>query len=164
MTLEQWSFVAQIVSAIAVIASLIFVGYQLRSATAAIRATSSQAHSSLYIDLVQSIIDNADFARLWSVGMTEPKKLPEDEWIRFVAYASALFRLYESSRVQWLNGRLDEEHWHTIERQAVDFGHLPGLKLAWSLWAHWYSPEFREWFDGLAPAEVPRPYAREADL
>lgn len=164
MTLEQWSFVAQIVSAIAVIASLVFVGYQLRSATAAIRATSSQAHSSLYTDLVQSIIDNADFARLWSVGMTEPKKLTEEEWIRFVAYASALFRLYESSRVQWLNGRLDEEHWHTIERQAVDFGHLPGLKLAWRLRAHWYSPEFREWFDGLAPAEVPRPYAREADL
>ena len=81
--------------------------------------------------------------------------------MRFVAYASALFRLYESSRVQWLNGRLDAEHWHTIERQAVDFGHLPGLQLAWKLRAHWYSSEFRAWFDGLAPAEVPRPYIRE---
>ena len=163
MTLEQWAFVGEIVSAIAVIASLIFVGVQLRQATAAIRASSSQAHSGLYTDLVDSIIDNADFARLWSVGLSDPKKLKEDEWVRFVAYASALFRMYESSRVQWLNGRLDEEHWHTIERQAVDFGHLPGLKLAWSLRAHWYSPEFRDWFDGLAPAETPRPYTREAN-
>ena len=95
MTLEQWAFIAQIVSAIAVIASLVFVGLQLKHATATIRATSSQAHSSLYTDLVQSIIDNADFARLWSIGLTEPKKLTEDEWVRFVAYASALFRLYE---------------------------------------------------------------------
>ena len=47
MTLEQASFVAQIVSAVAVIASLIFVGFQLKHATAAIRATSSQAHSAL---------------------------------------------------------------------------------------------------------------------
>ena len=59
MTLEQLSFLAQIISAVAVIASLVFVGYQLRQATAAIRASSSQAHSSLYTDLVRSIIDNA---------------------------------------------------------------------------------------------------------
>lgn len=161
MTLEQWSYAAQVVSAIAVIASLIFVGFQVRKATAAIRATSSQAHSSLYTDLVQSIIDNADFARVWSIGLMDPKALKEEEWVRFVGYASALFRLYESSRVQWLNGRLDEEHWHTIERQAVDFGHLPGLQVAWQLRGHWYSPEFRAWFDGLAPADVPRPYARD---
>lgn len=161
MTLEQWAFVAQIVSAIAVIASLVFVGIQLKRATSAIRATSSQAHSSLYTDLVQSIIDNADFARSWSIGITDPKALSQEEWVRFVAYSSALFRLYESSRVQWLNGRLDDEHWHTIERQAADFGHLPGLRLAWKLRGHWFSPEFRAWFEGLAPDKAPRPYARD---
>lgn len=161
MTLEQWSFVAQIVSAIAVIASLIFVGFQLRRATSAIRASSSQAHSSLYTDLVQSVIDNADFARIWSIGIKDPNAVKPDEWVRFVAYASALFRLYESSRVQWLNGRLDEEHWHTIERQAADFRHLPGMQVAWRLRGHWYSPEFRAWFESLTPAEQPRLYARE---
>ena len=160
MSLEQASFLAQIISAVAVIASLVFVGIQLNRATAAIRASSSQAHSSLYTDLVQSIIDNADFAQTWSIGLTDPKALTEAEWVRFVAYASALFRLYESSRVQWLNGRLDEEHWHTIERQAADFGHLPGLQLAWDLRGHWFSPEFRAWFEGLAPLETPRPYQR----
>lgn len=160
MSLEQLSFLAQILSAITVIASLIFVGIQLKQATAAIRASSSQAHSGLYTDLVRSIIDNADFARTWSIGLSDPGALSDAEWVRFVAYASALFRLYESSRVQWLNGRLDDEHWHTIERQAADFGHLPGLERAWALRRHWYSPEFRAWFDGLAPAEPPRPYSR----
>jgi len=160
MTLEQWAFVAQIISAVAVIASLIFVGFQLRQATSAIRATSSQAHSGLYTDLVRSIIDNADFARTWSIGLADPAALKEEEWVQFVAYASALFRLYESSRVQWLNGRLDEEHWNTIEHQATDFGHLPGLRRAWKLREHWYSPEFREWFEGLRPTHAPKPYLR----
>ena len=161
MSLEQASFVAQIVSALAVIASLIFVGFQLKKASSAIRANSSQAHAGLYTDLVRSIIDNPEFARAWSIGITDPQALKEEEWVQFVAYASALFRLYESSRVQWLNGRLDEEHWHTVERQAVDFGHLPGLRLAWTLRGHWFSPEFRAWFDGLAGERVPRPYARD---
>jgi len=160
MSLEQASFIAQIVSAVAVIASLIFVGFQLKKASSAIRANSSQAHSGLYTDLVRSIIDNAEFARAWSIGITDPAALKEEEWVQFVAYASALFRLYESSRVQWLNGRLDEEHWHTVERQAMDFGHLPGLRVAWKLRGHWFSPEFRNWFDGLEREEPPRPYER----
>jgi hypothetical protein len=161
MTLEQWALVAQIISTVVVIASLVFVGFQLRQATSAIRASSSQAHSALYTDLVDSIVDNADFARLWSIGLSDPKSLAQEDWVRFVAYASALFRLYESSRVQWLNGRLDDEHWHTIERQAADFGHLPGLQLAWKLRAHWYSPEFQAWFDAITPTDTPRPYARD---
>src|SRR4029079_5495366 len=160
MSLEQASFVAHIVSALAVIASLIFVGFQLRKTTSAIRATSSQAHAGLYTDLVRSIIDNPEFAHAWSIGLTEPAALKEEEWVQFVAYASALFRLYESSRVQWLNGRLDEEHWHTVERQAMDFGHLPGLRLAWNLRGHWFSPEFRAWFEGLAREKDHKPYER----
>ncbi|MBA3525949.1 MAG: hypothetical protein H0T82_03390 [Sphingomonas sp.] len=160
MSLEQLSSLAQIISAAAVIASLIFVGLQLRHAAAAIRVSSSQAHSSLYTDLVQSIIDNEDFARIWSVGINDPKALKEDEWVRFVAYASALFRLYESSRVQWLHRRLDEEHWRTIERQAAELGQLPGLRSAWNLRGHWYSSEFRKWFEGLVPEKSTPPYYR----
>lgn len=161
MTLEQASFVAQIASAIAVIASLIFVGFQLKNATAAIRGSSSQAHSGLYTALVQSIIDNADFARIWSIGLTEPNGLAKDEWVRFVAYASALFRLYESSRVQWRHGRLDKEHWHTIEKQAISFKQFPGLKAAWKLRGEWYSSEFRAWFEGLDPAGPQVVYERD---
>ncbi|MEO7504499.1 MAG: hypothetical protein ABIT69_04875 [Sphingomicrobium sp.] len=152
MNLEQASFVAQIASAVAIIASLFFVGFQLKHATAAIRGSSSQAHSGLYTALVQSIINNADFARIWSVGLTDPNALAEDEWVRFVAYASALFRLYESSRVQWQHGRLDDEHWHTIERQAVSFRQLSGMEAAWKLRCDWYSPDFRAWFESLEPA------------
>lgn len=161
MSLEQLAFLAQIISAIAVIASLVFVGFQLSKATAAIRASSSQAHSGLYTDLVQSVIDNDDFARIWAVGLDSPNALKEHEWVRFVAYASALFRLYESSRVQWLNGRLDDEHWHTIERQAGDFGRLPGLRIAWNLRGHWYSSEFRQWFESRTPETDLKPYSRD---
>ena len=160
MTLEELSLVAQIGSAVAVIASLIFVGFQLRQATAAIRASSSEAHAALYTELVHSIIDNADFARIWTIGLEDPKSLSDEEWVRFVAYASALFRQYETSRVQWLRGRLEDEHWRTIENQAISFGNLPGLEAAWKLRGHWYSPDFRAWFEGLEPYEAPRAYER----
>lgn len=163
MTLEQASLIAQIISAIAVIASLVFVGFQLKSAAAAIRASSSQAHSSSYTQLVQSIIDNEDFARVWAKGIADPNALKEEEWVRFVAYASALFRLYESSRVQWQHGRLDDEHWHTIEQQARSFSDLPGIKAAWGVRGHWFMPAFQAWFESLGAHDAPPVYHRATE-
>jgi hypothetical protein len=161
MSLEELSFVAQIVSALVVVASMIFVGFQLRHAAAAIRVASSQAHSECYTELAKSVIDNADFARIWRVGLADPKALSEDEWVRFVAYANALFRLYESSRVQWLNNRLDSEHWRTIEHQVADFWQLPGLQAAWKARGRGFSREFQDWFDCYMPESGAHPYVRE---
>jgi hypothetical protein len=128
MTLEQWSFIAQIVSAIAVIASLIFVGIQLKHAASAIRLSSSQAHSALYIELVRSVVEDADFSRIWTAALADPDGAGEADWARFVSFTGAFFRLYEASRVQWLNKQLDEEHWRTVERQAADFRQYPGVR------------------------------------
>lgn len=163
MTLEQWSSIAQIISAIAVIASLTFVGFQLRQATAAIRASSSQAHSALYTSIVQNIINNADFARIWSIGLRHPDQLQDEEWIRFVAHCSALFRLFESSRVQWRHGRLEQDHWHAVEQQASSMGSQPGVKAAWMLRGRWYSKGFQDWFETLIEREPAQIYNRASD-
>jgi hypothetical protein len=161
MTLEQWSFIAQIASAVAVIASLIFVGFQLRRTTEAIRASSSDAYSGAYTGFVSAIAENADFADIWARGLKDPRALTEVEWVRFVAFASAQFRLYDASRVQWLRGRLDDEHWYAVEHHALSLGNQPGMAAAWKLRGYWHSPEFRAWFEGLESADAPRPYARD---
>ena len=119
--------IAQVRSAIAVIASLIFVGRELNQATHAMRNASYHAHSSNYTDIVKSIIENGDFARIWLSELLDPEVPSDEEWVRFVGYASTLFRFYESSRVQWIRGQLDEEHWQTIERQVRSFAAQPGI-------------------------------------
>jgi hypothetical protein len=48
MSLEQGSAIAQIVGAVVGIRSLIFVGIQLKLATKAVRASSSQAHAATF--------------------------------------------------------------------------------------------------------------------
>ncbi len=53
---------------------------------------------------------------------------------------------------QWKNRQLDEEHWRTIERRAADFRQYPGVRKAWDLRSHWYSAEFRDWFEALTAA------------
>ena len=149
MSLEQASFLAQIISALAIIASLIFVGVQLRQATTAMRNSSSQAHSAIYSEVISTIIANGEFASIWRRGLKEPESLNEDEWVRFIACASAQFRFFESSRVQWLRGHLDDEHWQNIEAQANSFAAQPGIKAWWQLRRDWHSAPFQRWFEAL---------------
>lgn len=156
MSLEQASLVAEIISAIAIIGSLIFVGVQLRQATRAMRNSSSQAHSAVYSSVIAPIIENGEFAAIWRRGLADPTTLSDDEWVRVVACTSAQFRFFESSRVQWLKGQLDEEHWQNIEAQVRSFVTQPGIQAWWKVRRHWHSEAFREWIESL-PADEDKP-------
>jgi hypothetical protein len=163
MSLEQASFLAQILSSILVFASLIFVGVQLRHANKTARAASSQAHSAMYHALITSIInDDLGFATIWRKALGDLDTLSEDELVRFFALASAMFRFFEASRVQWLRGQLDDEHWHTIEQQAITLAVQPGMQSFWVIRRHWHCAAFQEWFEGL-PLEEARPLYHRAE-
>ena len=154
MSLEEASLLAQIISAVAVFASLIFVGIQLSQATKAVRASSSQAHSAAYIAITTSLLDE-EFATIWRKALAKLDDLDEDEQVRFFAFASAMFRFFESSRVQWLGGQLDDEHWHTIEQQAMSLAAKPGIQSFWQIRRHWHCAAFQQWFEAL-PIETAR--------
>jgi hypothetical protein len=156
LSLEQASFLAQILSAVAVFGSLIFVGVQLRHSNKTARATASQAHSTMYHALITSLInDDLGFATIWRKALVDLNTLSEDELVRFFAFASAMFRFFESSRVQWVRGQLDDEHWHTIEQQAITLAAQPGMQSFWSIRRHWHCKAFQKWFEAL-PADEAR--------
>ena len=158
MSLEQWSYLGNVVAAVAVVASLVFVGLQTRQNTRAVRNATSQAHSQLYADINALLIEHADMARIWRLGLADLTGLKPDERIRFVAFASTVFRYYESSYVQWRRGQLDAEHWHMIAHQAVDFMGQPGIQAWWTMRRQWHSDAFRQWVEGLARSGGPGLY------
>ena len=157
MSLEQAAYLSQVIAAIAVIASLIFVGVQLRQNTMAVLAQTSQAHSIGYQQIIAGISDNGEFAHIWRVGLADYESLNPDERARFLAFTSTLFRFYESSQVQMLRGALDKEHWRTIEHQATDLVSQPGIQSWWAHRRHWHSARFQAWLEALpkqAPAAI----------
>ena len=164
MSLEELSWLAQIVLAAAVVVALVYAGAQLQRVVRAMRCSSSQAHASLYHSIIASLVDDGEFARIWLRGLADPDALDEDERVRFFAYATTLFRFYESSRVQWLRNLLDEEHWHTIQHQAADLWTQPGIQGWWVMRRSWHSAEFREWIESLPPEPPAAIYGRIPQL
>ena len=149
MTLADLSSIGSFLSGVAVLASLIFVGFQLRQNTRAVRATASQAHASNLQQIVTPIVESGEVARLWRLGLSNFETLTDDERVRFFAYTSGLFRFYESARLQWLHGQLDREHWQNVALQAADFARQPGIQHFWTIRAHWHSAEFQKWYEAL---------------
>jgi hypothetical protein len=150
MTLSDLASIGSFVSGLAVLASLIFVGFQLRQNTQAVRAGASQAHSQNWQQITMPVIESGDFARIWRLGLEDIECLTDDERVRFYAFAGATLRFFEGARLQWRHGQLDREHWHNVENTVIDFAATSGFRHYWAARRHWLSPEFRTWYESLS--------------
>ena len=149
MTLEVAYFISQIVATVVLVASLAFVGIQLRQNTRSMRAATSTAHTQLLIQLGVFAAGTDDAAHIWRSGLQGLDQLTDNERVRFTVLVSTLMRFFEASRVQWSHGQLDKELWHNIEQQAMGLATQPGVKAWWQVRSHWHSEEFRTWFESL---------------
>jgi len=160
MSLSDLAAVGSFINGVAVLASLIFVGFQLRQNTRAVRAGASQAHSQNWQQITMPVIESGDFVRIWRRGLDDIECLTDDERIRFYAFAGATLRFFEGARLQWRHGQLDSEHWHNVEKTAIDFASTSGFRAYWTARHHWLSPEFQIWYESLARERAHDLYAK----
>ena len=149
MTLSDLSNLGTFISALAVVASLIFVGVQLRQNTKAVRAAASQAHTSHWQAMLTPVIEHEDVADIYRRGLSDMESLTDNECVRFIILIGAMFRFTESARLQWLHGQLEDSHWVNMERNVTALAGQPGFKGYWALRRDWYAPDFQVWFDAL---------------
>jgi hypothetical protein len=162
MSLSDLAAIGSFVSGVAVLASLIFVGFQLRQNTQAVRAAASQAHSQNWQQITMSLVECEDFARIWRLGVDDIDRLTDDERVRFYSFAGATLRFFEAARLQWQHGQLDSEHWHNVEKTATDFAATSGYKAYWAQRHHWMSPQFQEWYEALSQDRAHNLYGKPA--
>ncbi len=111
MTLEQYSYIAEIVGVILVIASLIYLVVQVRQGTRATQAVSVQTASSLDQEFLLAISADAGKSRMWATYLSAPESLPPDEQLQGSYLMGAMLRRLENILLQMRLGALSEEGW-----------------------------------------------------
>lgn len=142
MTLDQLYMLSEIIAAIAVVVSLIYVGVQVRENTRATRATAAQSFVDTmngYVGLINSSSSLADVLDKGSAGLSDMRS---DEIIQFSAFHDQSFIAFESYFYQWRDGILDERLWDTYRHALVDLLHMEGGKEWWENRSHWFSQDF----------------------
>jgi hypothetical protein len=84
--LESLYFFAQIIAAIAIVASLVFVGLQIRASTKDQRLTRANEDADNYSRFQILLIENPEFRDIWVKGADDINMLTPSELLAFGAY------------------------------------------------------------------------------
>jgi len=147
MTLVDLANIGQVAGALAVIASLIFVGLQVRQNTKATRATALQMNADYWLSYFTMLADR-EFSDIYSKGALGRAELDGGQFGQFFFLCRATFMGCENQHHQYLSGLLDDDAYRgyeaTIREQIAAF---PGVRAMWQLVKHTYGTEFVKFLD-----------------
>lgn len=128
--LQEYALLAEIISAVAIIASLLFVGVQLKQNDKTNQVSAYQALTSESIDsLYQTVLDR-DVATLFAAGQAGDE-LDEIDTLRINLWFLALIRQSELAYVQFENGFIEESQLQILVSGLSRNWNSPYMQLVW---------------------------------
>jgi hypothetical protein len=159
---EAISAIGQVVGALAVVISLIYVASEVRRNTNATHLAAMRSMHDAFNRWIQQLGQYPDLAELYARGLHDLKSLEGTEIIRFTALLHGAFRILEEIYHLQMKGHLEKAVWRGWEAALREFNALPGVQTFWRLRSHWFSDEFAKFIDQVQlTAEPPRSF-REA--
>lgn len=149
LTLTKCAQIAEIVGAIAIIFSLIFVGFQLNDNARATRSATATATiasmSSWYAGTGQSDQVSANFLNT----IEDPTNRTREEWFQFVMNFHAFMLNVQSSYYLVEERTLDTEIRDSLTAVIMGVKDLPGFRLYWEQRKAIFFPEFQTYIDEI---------------
>jgi len=138
--------IGEIIAAVMVVVSLIYVALQVRQNTHTLQVTAAQAYVVMYNTLTSELA-KSDCAVIWHKGLANFECLEGGELVQFSAISGQLMRIYESAFLQWRKGALDDQIWQASRNGLRDALTAPGFRQWWQYRKSWYSEDFRQFLD-----------------
>jgi hypothetical protein len=158
---EAISAIGQLVGALAVVISLIYLANQVRSNARETRLAAGRSTLDFLNRFTQQIAEHADLAELRNRGFVDFESLEAVDRTRFGSYMHAMFRTIENVYYQHLEGHLDPRVWRGLEVVIRDLNALPGVQAWWRSRSHWFSEEFAKFINQQQETAKPPSMYRE---
>ena len=143
MTLQDYAAIGEILGAIAVVISLIYVGLQIRDNTRVNSASARHAISEFALEFSKFNAEHAD--RLARV-MQETELDEPDRLFRWWCHMMVMLHAetyYHSFQV----GMMPEAHWQGYVRYVEGYVRSPGMREFWDDVGPAFSRDFSRWID-----------------
>jgi hypothetical protein len=148
MTWEAWAAIGQMVGAIAVVASLIFLGIQIRQSVKASKATAFQGLVTSIIDVNMKHIENPEILGVIDRAGKGEALSPEDHRL-YVTLVLSAARLAQSAHYQSELGLLDESKLESVVYNLVRHLKSDTGQAVWADFANRSDPAFRAYIESL---------------
>jgi hypothetical protein len=146
MKRKQRKDIFEAIGILAIVASLVFLAFEIQQNTAAVKRESQQAiHDQVAVVFGWLLGDT--FASLFWQGMAEPDSLSDVQALQFESFWTAAFNAYQNIYFQTRSGAFDAtlaDGWWQQMRNYLEF---PGMQRYWEKRNYVFAPEFREFVE-----------------
>jgi hypothetical protein len=152
---EAISAIGQIVGALAVVISLIYLTREIRRNARAERLASMDS----LIRWLGELVTHPHVRELYYRGIHDFESLKDADIVGFSMLMDQLFYMYQEIYYQQLEGNLDPRVWPWADAPMRELSGYPGIQAWWRSRSHWFSEEFVKHINQLQQtAKPPRMY------
>lgn len=152
MTLAEWGSIGEFVGGVAVIASLLYVGLQIRQNTLATRAASHHAMTDSFNEINVSFGRYPELARVWSRGIESRASLTPEECVQSDMTWLSFLRIHETLFYQSRVGTAEHQLLVAEQRSLRALFATAGGREWWAVNPYSFSEDFRSYVESFFPA------------
>jgi hypothetical protein len=160
MSLNDLANLGQVIGAIAVVISLIYVALQIRQNTNAVRSATAQTVHEHFARWYHLVAADDELAKIVASGLRNYESLSEQERVRFIAAFMAFLSYSQNAFLKWREGLLASPLWLGWELVIMNLVCAPGGKAFWKERAYMFGDEFRRYIDDDLIKREPHPDAK----
>jgi hypothetical protein len=141
--------IAELIGALGVIGSLIYLAAQIRQNTQSLRASAYDSITASIAELNKLIVSNAEVAAITDEGDQDRSRLSPDKRRRYYAFQSSRFRHYDNLHDQYRHDLLEESRWQPLQNALAYHLRKPGVLSSWEQYRPTLNVEFVEYVNAL---------------
>ena len=148
MNWEAIGAIGEIIGALAVVASLVYLAVQIRSQNHESRMLAMHELYAAFRDSLKVFSDPVK-AEIYIRGNDDFKSLSDSEKFVLIAGMQGVLRVWEEAYHQHREGRLPNKIWDVMVKQYTGVISAQSCANVWELRKEYYDPNFREFVDSL---------------
>lgn len=149
LKLSDIGSIAEIVGAVAIVVSLLYVGIQVSDSTLAVRSATANDTSAAMSEWYINIGSNSQATRIVLDGITDPESLSREETAQYIYMLHGLFLEYQAAYYVSEQGTLDFEMRQSLVNTLLGVREQPGFLKYWGQRRDLFQPSFRAFVDDL---------------
>ena len=147
MKLKQWALIAEIVGGVAIVLSLVFVGYEVRQSNETRVQTATQTIVSEHIGTIRLLAQENELACIYAVGVQDYEGMSARQRVRFSAWILSYLYNVEQMYLILLQGEIDENIWAGFDTTVREIMSLRGTRQWYAVRRGWFSGPFQAYLD-----------------
>jgi hypothetical protein len=144
MNWDELSAIAQLISSIAVVLSVLYLAIQVHQSTRVAKLSAQDAAATALRDVTRPFAENSELARIWRIGLEDLDALSGEDQARFFHSTYQFLKAYETIHYHHLYGLMDEQIWVGWCGLLKHYIVSPGIERYWQLRQDLFSERFRQ--------------------